>query len=269
MHGLGNDFIVINAVNQHINLNEENVRFIANRHLGIGCDQVLVVEETTQKDVAFSYRIYNADGSEVEQCGNGARCFATFVQQQGLTNQKTIPVITTAGKIILQIEDDGQVTVNMGAPVLSPKMIPFVADKQKYQYDISISKSIISVGVVSMGNPHAVVIVEDTKTANVETLGPLIQTSPYFPNQANIGFMQIINKNHIKLRVYERGTGETLACGTGACAAVVVGQLQGLLDTAVKVSLLGGDLFIRWAGENHPVMMTGPTTTVFTGNITL
>lgn len=269
MHGLGNDFVVINAVNQPIILDQETVRFIANRQLGIGCDQVLVVEATTQLDVDFRYRIYNADGSEVEQCGNGARCFATFVQQQGLTNQKTIPVITAGGKIILQVETDGQVTVNMGAPILSPKAIPFVANKQKYQYDITISKSRIYLGVVSMGNPHAVIVVDDTQTAKVDTLGPLIQHSHYFPNQANIGFMQVINKNHIKLRVYERGSGETLACGTGACAAVVAGQLQGLLDTAVKVSLLGGDLFIRWAGGEHPVMMTGPTTTVFTGKIIL
>ena len=269
MHGLGNDFVVINAINQTINLSKEQVRFIADRRFGIGCDQVLLVESTQQKDADFRYRIYNADGGEVEQCGNGARCFATFVRKQGLTSQKKISVITTSGKIILHLEDDEQVSVNMGAPILLPKAIPFVAKKQKDQYDIAISGSIISMSVVSMGNPHAVIVVDDIQTAAVETLGPLVQQSEYFPNQANIGFMQIINKNHIKLRVYERGSGETLACGTGACAAVVAGQLQGLLDDSVKVSLSGGDLLIRWAGGDNPVMMTGPTETVFTGSITI
>ena len=269
MHGLGNDFVVINAINQTINLNDEQIRFIADRRFGIGCDQVLLVESTEQNDADFRYRIYNADGGEVEQCGNGARCFATFVRQQGLTDQKKISVITTSGKITLHVEDDGQVTVNMGAPILSPKAIPFVAEKQKDQYDMVISASTISMGVVSMGNPHAVIVVDDTQTAAVETLGSLVQQSEYFPNQANIGFMQIISKNHIKLRVYERGSGETLACGTGACAAVVVGHLQGLLDDSVKVSLSGGDLLIHWAGGDNPVMMTGPTATVFTGNITI
>jgi diaminopimelate epimerase len=269
MHGLGNDFVVINAINQTINLNKEQIRFIANRRFGIGCDQVLLVESSQQSGVDFRYRIYNADGSEVEQCGNGARCFATFVRQQGLTDQKNISVITSSGKIILHIEDDEQVTVNMGSPILSPKEIPFIAKKQKDQYDISISGSIISVGVISMGNPHAVVVVDNIQTATVETLGSLIQQSKYFPNQANIGFMQIISKHHIKLRVYERGSGETLACGTGACAAVVAGHIQGLLNDSVKVSLPGGDLLIHWAGGENPVMMTGPTATVFTGKITI
>ncbi len=270
MHGLGNDFVVIDAINQIVDLDQEQIRFIANRHFGIGCDQVLLVESSVQDDIDFVYRIYNADGGEVEQCGNGARCFATFVREQGLTDQKIISVLTQSGKIILQIEENDQVTVNMGAPILSPKAIPFVANRQKDQYDIDISKGIISIGVVSMGNPHAVVVVDDIQTAPVETLGPLIQQSSYFPDQANIGFMQIINKKHIKLRVYERGSGETLACGTGACAAVVVGQRQGFLDHSVKVSLTGGDLSIYWAGEkNSPVMMTGSTATVFTGNITI
>jgi len=268
MQGLGNDFVVIDAINQIVDLNQQQIRFIADRHFGIGCDQILLVESAPQQ-VDFLYRIYNADGSEVEQCGNGARCFATFVRQQGLTDQKVISVMTASGRIILHVEDDEQVTVNMGAPILLPKAIPFVADKQKDQYDITFSGSTISMGVVSMGNPHAVIIVEDTENAAVNTWGPLIQKSQYFPNQANIGFMQIINKNHIKLRVYERGAGETLACGTGACAAAVIGQLQGLLDNSVKISLTGGDLLIRWAGGEHPVMMTGPTATVFTGSITI
>ncbi|HFC91811.1 MAG TPA: diaminopimelate epimerase [Leucothrix mucor] len=269
MHGLGNDFVVINAINQTINLSEKQIRFIADRRFGIGCDQVLLVESTQQKETDFRYRIYNADGGEVEQCGNGARCFATFVRQQGLTDQKKISVITASGKITLHLEDNEQVSVNMGSPILLPEAIPFVAKKQKDQYDITISGSIIPISVVSMGNPHAVIIVDDIQTAAVETLGPLVQQSKYFPNQANIGFMQIINKNHIKLRVYERGSGETLACGTGACAAMVAGQLQGLLDDSVKVSLPGGDLLIRWAGGDNPVMMTGPTATVFTGSITI
>ncbi len=269
MHGLGNDFVVIDAINQIVNLNQQQIRLIADRHLGIGCDQVLLIETATQEDVDFGYRIFNADGSEVEQCGNGARCFATFVRQQGLTDQKTISVITASGKIILEVEDNEQVTVNMGAPIFSPKEIPFVANKQKDQYDIDISKRRISVGVVSMGNPHAVLVVDNIQTVAVETLGALIQQSTYFPNQANIGFMQIVNRKHIKLRVYERGSGETLACGTGACAAVVVGQKQGLLDNSVKVSLPGGDLSICWLGDQHPVMMTGPTATVFTGSITI
>ncbi len=270
MHGLGNDFVVIDAINQVVDLDQEQIRFIANRHFGIGCDQILLVESSEQEDIDFVYRIYNADGGEVEQCGNGARCFATFVREQGLTDQKIISVLTRSGKIILEIEENDQVIVNMGAPILSPKAIPFVANQQKYQYDIETSEGIISIGVVSMGNPHAVIVVDDIQTTPVETLGPLIQQSAYFPDQANIGFMQIINKKHIKLRVYERGSGETLACGTGACAAVVVGQLQGLLDHSVKVSLTGGDLSIYWAGEeNSPVMMTGPTATVFTGNITI
>ena len=269
MHGLGNDFVVIDAINQDINLNPEQIRFIANRHFGVGCDQILLVETADEEGIDFRYRIYNADGGEVEQCGNGARCFATFVREQGLTDKKTISVITMSGKIILQVEDDGRVTVNMGPPVLSPEQIPFIAEQQKNQYAIDISGDIITIGAVSMGNPHGVVIIDDIKTAPVETLGPLIQQHEVFPNQANIGFMQILDRQHIKLRVYERGAGETLACGTGACAAVVVGNLQGYLDQSVNVSLLGGELSIYWAGGESPVMMTGPTATLFTGSMSL
>ncbi|HIO91853.1 MAG TPA: diaminopimelate epimerase [Leucothrix mucor] len=269
MHGLGNDFVVIDAINQEVDLSAEQARFISDRHFGIGCDQILLVELADENDIDFRYRIYNADGSEVEQCGNGARCFATFVREQGLTDQKTISVITMSGKIILQVEDDGQVTVNMGAPILLPESIPFVAEQQKNQYDINLSGKSVTIGAVSMGNPHAVVIVNDIKTAPLEILGPLIQQDGVFPNQANIGFMQVINRKHISLRVYERGAGETLACGTGACAAVVAGCLQGLLDDRVIVSLAGGDLSIFWAGGKAPVMMTGPTATLFTGSMTL
>ena len=269
MHGLGNDFVVIDAINQKIKLTSEQIRFIADRHFGVGCDQLLLVEAADQDDIDFRYRIYNADGGEVEQCGNGARCFATFVREQGLTDQKTISVITMSGKIVLQVEDDGQVTVNMGTPILSPKNIPFIAEEQKNQYDIAVSDRNISIGAVSMGNPHAVVLVDDIETAPVATLGPLIQQSEAFPNQANIGFMQVIDKRHAKLRVYERGAGETLACGTGACAAMVVGYLQGYFNTSVEISLVGGNLSIFWAGGETPVMMTGPTATIFTGSMTL
>ncbi|MCK5902278.1 MAG: diaminopimelate epimerase [Cocleimonas sp.] len=269
MHGLGNDFVMVDGINQTVNLTKEHVRFIADRHFGVGCDQLLIVEATDQVGIDFRYRIYNADGGEVEQCGNGARCFASFVHQQGLTDKTTINVITASGTIILQIEADDQVTVNMGAPILIPEKIPFVAKKQKDQYDIKLSDKRVTLGVVSMGNPHAVIRVNDIKTAPVETLSPLIQHSRYFPNQANIGFMQILDKNNIALRVYERGSGETLACGTGACAAVVSGCLQKVLDPLVKVSLPAGHLSIYWAGGESPVMMTGPTATIFKGSIIL
>ena len=269
MHGLGNDFVVIDAINQKIELTSEQIRFIADRHFGVGCDQLLLVETADQEDIDFRYRIYNADGGEVEQCGNGARCFAAFVREQGLTDQKIISVITMSGKIVLQIEDNGQVTVNMGAPILFPEKIPFIAEQQKNQYDITISDHVLTIGAVSMGNPHAIVIIDDIEVAPVETLGPLIQQSKYFPNQANIGFMQIIDRGHAKLRVYERGAGETLACGTGACAAMVAGYLQGHFDTSVNISLSGGNLSIFWAGGETPVMMTGPTATLFTGSMTL
>lgn len=269
MHGLGNDFVVIDAINQHIHLSNDQIRFIADRKFGVGCDQLLLVEKATQEDVDFLYRIYNSDGSEVEQCGNGARCFATFVHQQGLSNKKTIPVMTAGGKIILQVENDGQITVNMGQPILAPSDIPLIATAQKDQYDTVIQGETITFGAVSMGNPHAVITVNDTQAAPVEDLGPLLQQNGCFPNQANIGFMQILDKHHIKLRVFERGAGETLACGTGACAAVVAGRLQGVLNESVNVSLPGGDLLICWAGGENPVMMTGPTSTIFTGSMTI
>lgn len=269
MHGLGNDFVVIDAINQQIELSQQQIKFIADRHFGVGCDQLLLVEKSDTEDTLFRYRIFNADGEEVEQCGNGARCFARFVYQQGLTKETIIPVITAGGRIILQIEGDGQVTVDMGKPILSPESIPFIAEKQQDQYHIEIAGRELAIGAVSMGNPHAVIRVDDIDNALVETLGPEVQQSPLFPKQANIGFMQVIDSKTIKLRVYERGAGETLACGTGACAAVVAGQLQGLLEQSVIVSLPGGDLSINWAGANHSVMMTGPTATVFTGSLTL
>lgn len=269
MHGLGNDFVVINAVTQSISLNKEQIRFMADRHFGIGCDQLLLVEKSNVADADFRYRIFNASGEEVEQCGNGARCFAHFVQQEGLTSKTKIPVVTSTGLIILKTEDNGQVTVDMGKPELEPEQIPFNAESQQLTYDLKIDEQTIHFGAVSIGNPHAVILVDDINTALVEQLGKAIQADRHFPNSVNVGFMQVIDRQHIKLRVYERGVGETQACGTGACAAVVSGRLQGLLDETVDAKLLGGNLSICWAGDENPVMMTGPTSTVFKGSISL
>ena len=269
MHGLGNDFVVINGINQSIQLTPKQIQFIANRHFGVGCDQLLLVENTTHKDADFRYRIFNANGSEVEQCGNGARCFAIFVRDEGLTNKTEIPVITKTGLITLKIEDNDQVTVNMGIPELQPDKIPFKASTQSAIYSLDIAGKPIELSAISMGNPHAVILVDNIETAAVEELGKAIQKNTHFPNSVNVGFMQIIDQNNIKLRVYERGVGETQACGTGACAAVVAGRIQNLLDTDVNVELLGGNLSINWAGAQNPVMMTGATATVFKGTISL
>ena len=269
MHGLGNDFVVINAISQSINLSKEQVMFIANRHFGIGCDQLLLVESSDQEDADFRYRIFNADGDEVEQCGNGARCFAIFVRDEGLTDKNIIPVVTNTGLIKLQIKEDNNVTVDMGIPILSPKDIPFVADQQAANYQIQLSNQPITFSAVSMGNPHAVILVDDIDNASVKDIGMQVQANEHFPNSVNVGFMQVIDRDTVKLRVYERGVGETQACGTGACAAVVAGCLQGLLNDTVTVELLGGKLSIHWAGNNNPVMMTGETAIVFKGTITL
>ena len=269
MHGLGNDFVVIDAINQDIDLTEDQVKFIADRHFGVGCDQLLLVEASESDDVDFIYRIYNADGGEVEQCGNGARCFAVFVREKGLTNQTDIRVETASGIIELHIQADEQVTVNMGVPELNPWAIPFNADTRLDEYALDVDGEILKVGAVSMGNPHAVTLVENVDTAEVEKLGAAVETHPLFPNRVNAGFMQIIDDAHIRLRVFERGAGETLACGTGACAAMVVGRVQGHLSEKVQVDLPGGNLQISWQGEASPVMMTGPATTVFEGKITV
>ena len=283
MHGLGNDFVVINGIDQNISLSTEQIKFIANRRFGIGCDQLLLVEKSDVENADFRYRIFNADGGEVEQCGNGARCFAIFVRDEGLSSKTEIPVITNTGRIVLRIEGNGgdggghenghekkgQVTVDMGFPVLTPSKIPFIADNQAETYTIDIDGEKFTFGVVSMGNPHAVLIVDNVDTALVEKLGKAIQQSSYFPRSVNVGFMQVVNQNAIKLRVYERGVGETQACGTGACGAVVVGRVQGLLAENVNVELLGGKLSICWAGEQNPVMMKGATATVFKGTISL
>ena len=271
MHGLGNDFVVIDAVRQDVELNAERVRFLANRRFGVGCDQVLLVEPapSDEPDVDFGYRIFNADGSEVEQCGNGARCFARFVRDQGLTDKDRIRVHTRGGVIELQVQADGQVTVDMGVPRFEPDDIPFRADGRAPQYSIDVDGHAITLGAVSMGNPHAVLGVDDIDGAPVASLGPAIEGHPRFPRRVNVGFMQLLDRGHIRLRVFERGAGETLACGTGACAAVAVGRSQGVLDDKVEVDLPGGRLHIAWRGEGEPVWMTGPATTVFQGTIEL
>jgi diaminopimelate epimerase len=269
MHGLGNDFVVIDAVRQPVSLSTEQVRFLADRRFGIGCDQLLMVEPPSREGVDFRYRIFNADGSEVGQCGNGARCFARFVRDKGLTDKDAIVVETASGVITLYVETDGQIRVNMGAPRFAPEHIPFRAESECDRYGLEVAGQAYTVGAVSMGNPHAVLHVEDIATAPVVELGPAIESHPRFPERVNVGFMEIVDRGHIRLRVFERGAGETLACGTGACAAAVVGRRWALLDETVQVDLPGGRLTIRWAGNGEPVWMIGPATTVFEGSITL
>jgi len=267
MHGLGNDFMVIDAINQTPNLNVALIKQWADRRFGIGFDQLLLVERARSSQAEFLYRIYNADGSEVEQCGNGARCFARYVTEKGLTSSKVIPVETSSGLIKLNVLDDGLVEVDMGLPVFEPKALPFSATNIDTEYGLDVAGASLNIGAVSMGNPHAVLKVDDVDSAPVERLGPLIESHKRFPNRVNVGFMQVLDPAHIKLRVYERGAGETLACGTGACAAVVSGIQRGWLDAQVEVSLAGGKLIINWQGDGHPVLMTGSATTVFEGQI--
>lgn len=269
MHGLGNDFVVLDGINQRVNLSNAQIQHIADRHFGVGCDQLLLVEAYAGEDAAFRYRIFNADGGEVEQCGNGARCFARFVYDQGLTRHTTIPVMTASGRIVLHLQADGQVTVNMGVPVLAPAQIPFVSAQQQTLYTVEAGSENIALAAVSMGNPHAVLQVADVDSAPVASLGALLESHSVFPKRVNVGFMQVVARDRIRLRVFERGCGETLACGTGACAAVVAGRLQGLLDEQVSVSLPGGELRIQWQGAGQPVAMTGPAVTVFRGTLTL
>ena len=269
MHGIGNDFVVLDGINQVVNLSSAQVQRIADRHFGVGCDQLLVVEAYAGEEADFRYRIFNADGSEVEQCGNGARCFARFVYDQGLTQKTTIPVMTASGLIVLNIQPNGQVMVNMGVPEFSPERIPFISERQQTLYNREIAGEWVSFSAVSMGNPHAVLQVTDVDTAPVGVLGPALEHHPSFPRRVNVGFMQVLGRDRIRLLVFERGSGETLACGTGACAAVVAGCIQGLLDTQVTVALPGGDLQIRWDGEGQPVWMTGPAETVFRGTLRL
>ena len=269
MHGLGNDFIVLDATAEAIELNPQIIQQLSDRHLGIGFDQLLLVEPSPVADCDFRYRIFNCDGSEVEQCGNGARCFARFVTDKGLTTKPEIPVLTAGGRIVLTLETDGQVTVDMGQAELAPDKIPFDFKAQQVTYEHTIANMQLSFSAVSMGNPHAVTTVADVDTAEVELIGAAFQKDSIFPNQVNVGFMQIIDRETIRLRVYERGVGETMACGSGACAAIVAGHIQGLLDDTVTVILPAGNLQINWAGENSVVKMTGPATTVYHGTITV
>lgn len=266
MHGIGNDFIVLDLINQNYQPNSEDMKAIADRHFGIGCDQILIVEKAKNLDNDFAYRIFNADGSEVEQCGNGARCFAKFVCDKKLTHKKHLRVETLTGIIELIIEEKG-VRVDMGSPILIPANIPFAAETINTHYTLEVNGESLTIGAVSMGNPHAILRVNETDTAAVETLGSLIEHHPHFPKRVNVGFMQIINQHHIKLRVFERGAGETLACGTGACAAVVYGINAKWLNTPVTVDLPGGQLLIEWQGELHHVNMIGPACHVFDGTI--
>lgn len=269
MHGLGNDFVVIDGIRQSVSLTPEQIRYLADRHFGVGCDQLLLVEKPTQDGVDFRYRIFNADGGEVEQCGNGARCFVRFVHEQGLTDRREIRVETLKGMIVPRLEGDGNITVDMGIPRFLPNEIPFLHDDDVVIYNLDVADETLDISVVSMGNPHAVQVVDDVETHPVSDHGPLIESHERFPQRVNAGFMQISDRHAIKLRVYERGAGETLACGTGACAAVVTGIRRGLLESPVRVSTRGGDLTIAWGGPNRPVLMTGPAMTVFSGEIEL
>lgn len=269
MHGLGNDFVVIDGVNQAVMLESAQIRRLADRRFGIGCDQVLLVEAPQRADADFRYRIFNADGGEVEQCGNGARCFARFVHDQGLTENNVLWVETLAGLLQLHLLPDNRVRVDMGRPRLEPSDVPFIATGRALRYPIAVDGMELEIGVVSMGNPHAVLVVNDVDQAPVAGLGPLLERHGRFPQRVNVGFMQVITPDQIRLRVFERGAGETLACGSGACAAVVVGRLWGRLSANVQVELPGGALEVHWAGEGDSVLMTGPAATIFEGWIEL
>ncbi len=269
MHGLGNDFVVIDAISQNPDLSQERLQFLANRHFGIGCDQILVVEESSRIDADFRYRIFNADGSEVGQCGNGARCFAKFVRDNQLSNKEVIRVETNSGLLSLMLNNDDTISVDMGTPNFEPDQIPLLAETRKTSYTLVIDGENINFGAVSVGNPHVVLEVQKLESAPVLDLGSILEKRPEFPERANIGFMKVDNQHSIQLRVFERGTGETLACGSGACAAAIIGILQQKIKTPVTVTLPGGSLIIDWKGEGQPVMMTGSATTVFEGKITL
>ena len=270
MHGLGNDFVVIDGINQDISLTAEQVRFMADRNFGVGCDQLLLVEKPVSTNADFKYRIFNADGSEVAQCGNGARCFARFVRDKNLSDKNEITVDTDSGQLLLSFDQGGLITVNMGIPRHTPAEIPLKTDEEAPYYAVPVNNTEKAFGAVSMGNPHAVIQVNDITSAPVAELGALLESHPFFPERANIGFMQIINRQYIKLRVYERGAAETLACGSGACAAVVIGIEQNLLDQEnICVELPGGQLTISWSGRGQPVFMKGPAESVFEGQIEL
>ena len=273
MHGLGNDFLVLDGINQNVDMTPALARRLADRHFGVGCDQILLVERPHDVKADFRYRIWNADGSEVEQCGNGARCFVRFVHDKGLTTKNEIRVETRSGIIVPRLEANHEVTVDMGAPIFEPARIPFVSDSLEIVQPLEVNGLILQISALSMGNPHVVQVVADIDAAAVTTEGPLIENHPRFPERVNVGYMQILDRKNIRLRVWERGAGETLACGTGACAAVVAGIRRGLLDSTVSVLTRGGSLTIRWEGSdsdmNFPVWMTGPAVTVFEGEVNI
>jgi diaminopimelate epimerase len=269
MHGLGNDFMVLDLVHQQVTLTPALIKQWSNRFTGVGFDQLLVLESTHDAGCDFAYRIYNADGGEVEHCGNGARCITRFAIEKGLTNKQHLVFAMARGTIETRLENDGLVTVDMRPPVLAPAAIPFVTEQQAATYPLTVAGQQFTISAVSMGNPHCVLVVDAVDAFPVQTLGPQIEHHPAFPERVNAGFMQMVSRTEIKLRVFERGTGETQACGTGACAAVVAGRLRGLLDERVLVHALGGDMTITWAGDNTPVWKTGPAVSVFDGELTL
>lgn len=269
MHGLGNDFMVVDQISQKIRLRPEQVRRLSDRNLGVGFDQLLIIDPPTQPDADFSYRIFNADGSEVENSGNGARCFAVFVHDKRLTSKKTLKVETAGGQLVLTLNDNGQVTVDMGVPRLAPADVPFQASEQAISYPLDLSNQQLDIGVLSLGNPHAITRVNDVLNTPVAQLGAEIESHPRFPRRVNAGFLQVISRTQGRLRVYERGTGEILASGTGASAAMVYGRLQGWFDSRVEILLPGGTLQLEWPGENQSVKLTGPAQRVFEGQIFL
>ncbi|MDD9157775.1 diaminopimelate epimerase [Aliivibrio sp. S4TY2] len=269
MHGLGNDFMVVDCLTQNIFFSPDLIRRLADRNRGIGFDQLLVVEAPYDPETDFHYRIFNADGTEVEQCGNGARCFARFVRMKGLTNKISISVSTKKGKMTLKVEDDDQITVNMGEPVFEPNKIPFKATQAEKTYLLRADDKTLFCGAVSMGNPHCVTVVDNVDNYDVDKYGPLVEGHERFPERVNAGFMEIVSPNEVKLRVYERGAGETQACGSGACGAVAIGIMQELLAEEVNVSLPGGDLQISWKGPGYPLFMTGPATHVYDGQLSI
>jgi diaminopimelate epimerase len=273
MHGLGNDFVLLDLISQNITISDEQIKLLADRRLGVGFDQLLTVEPPDSPEADFKYRIFNADGSEAEQCGNGARCLLRFVRDRGLTTKTKVKLETNTGVIECKLEKDGNISVDMGRPVLQPKCIPFIADQAQILYELNVSLPLcgseesVNIASLNIGNPHAVIVVEDVDESPVAQLGAAIEKHRRFPDRVNVGFMQIIARDHIRLRVFERGVGETRACGTGACAAVVAGRLQGLLDETVEVSLPGGNLRITWQGDDSPVKMTGPACRVYEGRL--
>lgn len=269
MHGLGNDFVVIDAVSRPIALDAATIRRLADRHFGVGCDQVLMVEPPPGPEADFRYRIFNADGSEVAQCGNGARCFARFVREKGLIDRDVIRVVTAAGAMTLTLVGKDRVRVNMGVPDFDPAAIPLAVHEEMPEYQVSVAGHDVIFGAVSLGNPHAVIVVPSVEKAPVAAVGAALQRHPLFPERVNVGFMEILSPREVRLRVYERGSGETLACGSGACAAAVVGIDQERLRSPVSVALPGGELAVEWQGRGEPVWMTGPAESVFEGEIEL